>query len=249
MRTRDSLAFAIPTILLAACGGAGGSTDIESTLRFIDRTDTEIARMMNAAVGSEIFQAQAQIDQFGDTFDPDPCPTVSISGRTATVTGGCTTADGVTIAGMAIVTNPIGWDQPEFEDVGYGDDATYEMIGLSFTQAGYTQSYDGLIERAGDFTSWDADMTTDAFGVQLRSDIYMSCSGGGTSATCRVSNSGLELIGVGGATVSGTQRLTNQMVVTDLTLRGEDTLTVHVENNCIAWQIEGTERQQVCPPQ
>ena len=235
MRTKTTAAFALllagPLGSLAACGGGGGgSTDITPTLRFADRTDTEIARMINAAVGAEMFQAQSQIDQFGDTFDPDPCPQISISGTTATITGGCTTIDEVDIGGSAVVTNPLGWDQI---DVEFGADATYQMTGLSFTQSGFAQRYDGVIEIAGDFRSWDADLTTDSFGVQLRSDIYLSCGGSAARVTCQVTNSGVELIGIGGATVSGTQIVENQMVTTDLTLRGADTLVVHVERNCI----------------
>jgi hypothetical protein len=229
---------------LAGCGGSGGSTDIQPTLRFADRTDTEISRIINAAVGAEMFQAQAQVDQFGDTFDPDPCPQLAISGTTATVTGGCTTADGVAIGGGAVVTNPLGWDQIETT---FGADATYELDGLSFTESGFTQTYDGVIRIAGDFRSWDADLTTDAFGVPLRTDLYMSCSGSATRVTCNVGNSGVELIGVGGATVSGTQRVVDQMVTTDLTLRGVDTLTVHVAHNCIAWTISGTDRHAPGP--
>jgi hypothetical protein len=250
MRTLLTPAFTLPLLmplaLLAACGDeAGGSTDIRGTLRFEDRTDTEIARMINAAVGAEMFQAQARVDQFGDTFDPDPCPNISISGTTATVTGGCTTRDGVVIGGAAVVTNPHNWDQVE---VGFGADAVYEMTDLSFTDGTFTQRFDGRIEIGGDFLSWDADLTTDSFDIQLRSDIYMSCSGNASQATCRVSNSGLELIDVGGATVSGTQRLANNRVTTDLTLRGVDTLQVHVADNCVEWHVEGTSRMSmVCP--
>src|SRR5262245_41804604 len=59
---------------LAACGGGG--TDIDSTLVFADRSDAEIARLINAGTGSDMFSTQSQIDQFGDTFDADPCPAV-----------------------------------------------------------------------------------------------------------------------------------------------------------------------------
>jgi hypothetical protein len=98
--------------VLGACGG-GGSTDIESSLVFADRTDAEILRLINAAAGTDMFFAEAQINQFGDTFDADPCPAVTVEGNVATVTGGCTTSDGTRIDGSAIVTNPLGWDQIE----------------------------------------------------------------------------------------------------------------------------------------
>src|SRR5262245_48131467 len=65
------LMFALP---LAACGD-GGSTDIKGTLRFADRSDLEISRLVNAASGSEGFQAQAFAESYADPFEPtDPCP-------------------------------------------------------------------------------------------------------------------------------------------------------------------------------
>lgn len=241
------LRLALPALALAACGGGvGGSTDVEPTLRFADRTDVEIARLINASVGSEMFQAQSQVDRFGDTFDPDPCPQLAISGQTATVTGGCTTTDGVTIGGGAVITNPIGWDQI---DTGFGDDATYQLDDLSFTESGFTQRFDGVFTIAGDFRTWDADLTTEQQGIAVRSDIYLACSGSATRVTCTLGESGVELVGVGGALVSGNQRVENQKVSTDLTLRGADTLTVHVADNCIEWSISGTDRHQpqICP--
>src|SRR5690348_6817285 len=92
-------------LLVAACGGGGGSTDIEPTLRFADRTDTEISRLINAAAGTDMFSAQAQVDQLADTFDGDPCPTIAVDGLTATLTGGCTRQDGTEVRGAAVVTN------------------------------------------------------------------------------------------------------------------------------------------------
>ena len=77
-------------LLVAACGG-GGSTNVKPTLKFADRSDTEIAALINAAGGTAMFSAQAQLDQFAGTTDP--CPAVAVSGSTVTLTGGCTTAD------------------------------------------------------------------------------------------------------------------------------------------------------------
>src|SRR5262245_39818225 len=97
-------ALALPVV--AACGG-GGSTDIDSTLRFADRSDLEISRLVGAAGGSEGFQAQSQAEQFADPFgDTDPCPARSFAGDTGTITGGCTTLDGVVYEGSIEVRNP-----------------------------------------------------------------------------------------------------------------------------------------------
>lgn len=239
------LAFAL-LALLPACGDdPGGSTDIQSTLRFADRTDTEIARMINAAVGAEMFQALSRVDDFGDTFDEDPCPAVTVDGKVATAVGGCTTQDGVMITGTAIVTNPPNWDQVETD---FGDDPHYQLDELVFSEQGFTQRFDGEISINGSFTTWDADLVTESFGVALRTDIYMSCSGNASAATCTLGESGLELVGVGGARVSGSQRVRDQELTTDLTLRGADTLTVHVADNCVEWIVEGTGRMSTACP-
>ena len=233
--------FALGSLVLAACGGGGGSTDIDGTLVFADRTDLEISRIISAAGGTDMFLFQGQ---FGDTFDPDPCPTIAVDGDTGTVTGGCTTADGVMITGTATVTNPFSWDQIEYQN---GDDSLYEAQGLTFAQTGYSQTFDGFVRRPSDFTTWDADVTVTQSGVALRSDLYYHCSNP-SAPSCSVSGSGLELIGVGGATVSGKVKvnLDTQESTADYTLKGVDTLTVHITQTCVEWQVEGTDRRSVC---
>src|SRR6185503_3808432 len=67
------------TLALTACGGGGG-TDIDATLVFAERSDAEIARLISAAGGSDLFGAQAQVSQFAN--ETDPCPAVAISGQT-----------------------------------------------------------------------------------------------------------------------------------------------------------------------
>jgi len=240
---RRASALALPWILIA-CGG-GGSTDIESTLVFADRSDAEIARLISAAGGSDMFMAQGQVDQFGDTFDNDPCPTVAVSGDTVTVTGGCTRLDGSEVQGSATITNPLGWDQLEYQ---YGADSFYQFDQLQLIDTGWTQTFDGFVRRSDDFTTWDADVTADTLGMVVRSDLYYHCSNP-SNPSCTLSGSGLELIGVGGARVSGKVTIDTgtQQQVSDFTLQGADKLTVHVAGNCVAWSIEGTGRGATCP--
>ena len=65
------------------------------------------------------------------------------------------------------------------------------------------------------------------------------------NVSCNVSGSGLELVGVGGATLSGHVEQSGS----DFTLEGTDTLTVDItEQRCVGWAIEGTERGMVCAP-
>lgn len=227
---------------LGACG-AGGSTDVDPTLVFAERSETEIARIISAAGGADMFGAQAQVDQFGDTFDADPCPAIEVSGDTATVTGGCTRADGTQVLGAAVVTNPAGWDQIDW----FGGDSRYELHQLAFVTQGATFTYDGFIERRDNFTTWDADLMVTSFGVTVRSDLYYHCENP-SSPSCDLTNSGIELVGVGGALASGNVSIEGQAQVSTFDLRGVDRLRVRIEGGCVAWEIEGTDRRTVCAP-
>jgi hypothetical protein len=233
------IVLAIGVAGAAACGGGG--SDIDRTLVFADRTDAEIGRLISAASGSEMFQAQSQVDQYGDTFETDPCPAIAIDGNVATITGGCTTADGVEIVGSAVVTNPQGWDQIEGD---FSLDTEWVLDGFGYVQTGFSQTFDGEMWRSSDYTSWDADITVDSFGAVVRSDIRYVCTQ--SSQSCRLSGSGVELVGIGGATVSGTVSVEDGS--SEFTLRGVDTLTADITQGCVAWQIEGTDRQMICQP-
>lgn len=249
MKSRYSSALAstlaVPMLALVACGGGGGSTDIDGTIVFADRTDAEVQRFINAAGGVEMFSAISVVDQFGDTFDADPnCPTIAIDGDTATITGGCTrSTDQMMIAGSALVTNPFSWDQIDYN---FGDETHYEMTGFAITQGSFTTTYNGFADRP-DLQTYDADVTVDQMGVALRSDVHYHSNSSGTSIS--ISGSGLELVGVGGATLSGHVNVSSNFEdsTQDYTLSGVDKLTVHVGNNCLAWSIEGTDRGMTCP--
>lgn len=245
MAHRVSIALAVVSAL-AACGDSGGSTDIQPTLRFADRTDAEIARLISAAGGSEMFQAESVFGSYDDSgFDTDPCPGITVSGSTATITGGCTTQDGVVIAGAFTVDNPIGFDQIDWS---FGDDTVYRATGFSLTDGGFTRTFDGELIRTDQFATWDADLTVTLDGVALRSDLYYHCTNP-DNPRCSLSGSGLELPGVGGALVSGSvsvDRAAGRQTAS-FTLRGVDRLTVAIADNCIAWSIEGTDRGMTCP--
>jgi hypothetical protein len=135
---------------VAACGG-GGSTDIEGTLRFADRSDVEISRLVNAASGSEGFQAQAVAESYADPFEPgDPCPARAFAGDTGTITGGCTTQDGDAIEGTITIENPLGWCLVYDESAGwcdmeyegnFGAATTYTFDSFTISQAGFARSF------------------------------------------------------------------------------------------------------------
>lgn len=220
-------------LFVAACGGGG--TDIDATLRFADRSDAEISRLVSAASGSEGFQAQSQVSQFDEPFEPDPCPTIDISGNQVTITGGCTTMDGVAVSGTATISNPLGWGDLEYD---FGADSVYEFSGFAIEQSGFRTAFDGVVRQAASFRELDMDLTMDMMGIAVRSDIYMDCDTSG----CDIEGSGVELVGVGGARVSGSVTVSGQSASSRYTLRGQDTVRVVIENNCVSWQLDGTDR-------
>ena len=232
-------------IALAACGGEGGSTDVQPTLRFADRTDAELVRLIDAAGGTDLFRATGVIDQFGDTFEVEPCPTITIAGSVATVTGGCARNDGTRIEGSGAVDNPIGWDQLDYR---FQDDTLYTFTQFGLGDGQTTQTFDGWLRRTDGLATWDADLTASLLGVTVRSDLYIHCTDP-QHPSCAFTNSGIELVGVGGARVSGTvtASTTGGGQRIDLTLQGADRLTIHSTGTCLGWQIEGTTRGMTCP--
>jgi hypothetical protein len=227
------------SLVLIGCGGAGGSTDVEATLLFADRSDVEIARLVAAASASEGFSAQGQLSQFDDPFEEDPCPTVveDAANLTVTITGGCTTLDDITIEGSATIDNPLGWGDLDYD---FNGASTYEFDGfrMIFAQGSFETAWDGVFTTGASFGSLDLDLTTEQLGVGVRSDLFLDCD----RTECEHGESGLELVGVGGALVSGTIGVAGQTAVGSLTLRGQDTVEVSIANNCVRWELVGTGR-------
>jgi hypothetical protein len=224
-------------LVLVGCGG-GGSTNVKPTLSFKDRTDAELAELINAAGGTDMFMAQSEVDQFAGSTDP--CPAVAASGNTITLTGGCTTQDGTTIAGTAVVTNPVAWDQVMYN---YSDDSDYELTGFALTTGSQTMTFDGRVTISSSFTVYDADLTSSVLGTAIRSDIHYECDQG--SQTCDLSGSGIELVGVGGALVSGSVKV-GQTASASYTLKGTDTLKATVTQGCVAYTISDSTTAKVC---
>ena len=226
--------------VLAACGGtSGGSTDIKGTMVIASHSDTDIARLLSAAGGTDMFSAQAQVESFSPPRT-DPCPAVAIAGTTVTITGGCTTQDGVTIAGSATIDNPTTWDAIQYN---YSKPTVYTFDQLSLTQSGFAQTYAGVTNIEGSFTTYDSDVTTTSMNQVVRADLYYHCS---STMSCSLSGSGIELGGEG-VLASGSLSLQGQTTVAKYTLQGVDKLTATITNGCVAWKIEGTDRQTTCP--
>jgi hypothetical protein len=243
-------------LILLGCGG-GGSTDIDGTLRFSDRSDLEISRLVSAASGSEGFQAQATAESYADPFEPgDPCPARSFAGDTGTITGGCTTMDGVAIEGTIALNNPLNWclvfdTAASWCDMtyegNYNAESSYTFSGFALTQSGFRRSFDGRFTVGSLYETIDMDLVSVQLDVAVRSDIHVEYSGG-RNAT--IDGSGVELVGVGGARVSGEVNVSTQTNQTSgsFTLDGADTVQVTLANNCVTWRIEGSQRMfSTCP--
>jgi len=242
-------------LCLAACGG-GGSTDIKGTLRFADRSDVELSRLVNAATGSEGFQAQATAGEYADPFEPgDPCPARTFSGDTGTITGGCTTMDGIALEGSIELVNPLdwcltfdtanNWCDTTYEG-NYNADSRYAFHSFAITQSGFRRSFDGQLTIGALYDHIDMDLTSVQLDVAVRSDIYIEYNNGRNAS---ISGSGIELVGVGGALVDGEINVssTNQ-TSGSFTLDGADTVSVTIANNCVSWKIQGTQRTfSTCP--
>jgi hypothetical protein len=239
---------------LAACGG-GVSTDIDATLKFSDRSDAEISRLVNAASGSEGFQAQATAESYADPFEPsDPCPQRTFAGDTGTVTGGCTTMDGEVLAGSIELQNPLDWclaydTSNNFCDMTYEGNfnagSTYTFHGFAITQSNFTRSFDGHVEVSDLYTHLDIDITSVQLDIAVRSDLEIDYNSNRSADI----GGGVELVGVGGAHVSGEVNVssTNQ-TSGSFTLAGADTVNVTLGNNCVTWRIAGTDRMfSTCP--
>lgn len=241
---------------LIACGDGPGSTDIEGTLLFSDRNDTEISRLVNAASGSEGFQAQSVAESFADPFEPgDPCPARAFSGDTGTITGGCTTLDGAVLAGTITIQNPFNWCLELDEANGFCDTeyegnfvaaSVYTFDGFTITQSGFARSFDGVLSSATTAGVIDMDITSSQLEIAVRSDIHAEREG---TRSVNITGSGVELIGVGGALVDGEINVNEANATSgSFTLVGADTLQVALEGNCVSWNIEGTDRMySTCP--
>ena len=225
--------------MVAACG-SGGPSDIAPTLRLADRSDAELARLVSAAGGTDMFAAQAQVDQF--SFATDPCPAIALAGNSATITGGCTTTGGVAVDGTATIANSPTWSQTAYN---FGADTTYDLHGLTLTEATIVQTFDGSIRMTDGLATWDANVTATMLGIAVRSELSIHCDRG--SQSCSLSSSGLELVGAGGVYVSGTVAVSGMTASAQLALHGADTLTATITNGCIAYQISGSARAKACP--
>jgi hypothetical protein len=204
-------------VLVVGCGSSAPTTDIAPTLRFADRSDAEINALVCGAATNDLLVAYVMLHQF-ETSD-DPCP--GVQGNTPT--GGCTTANGTAITGSVTVSH---------------DGTRFDALTLtnSFVAETWNGSFGGH------------DLTVERAGISVREDLNYTCvdlvdceEANVCHSMCTAESSGVELVGVGGALVTGTwyyeARSEAHLVAPTLELVGEDTLTVDGPGAMGMWKV------------
>lgn len=231
---------------LAACSGTPAhKTDVKPTLSFAALDDATLTRLVQAAAGADIFAAQSQVEQYSTSNGS--CPVIGVLGSSVTLTGGCTDTSGVMLEGAAFIDNPTSWEGVPYDA---SQPTVYTFQQLTVTTASTMQSYNGLVSLLDGMSAYQADLDATVQGVTVRSDLYLQCTTAGTTQiSCRLSTSGVELSGQGGALVSGTivESALGSQLTANLMLDGVDTLTGSIAQGCVAWTISDSSNAKTCP--
>jgi hypothetical protein len=157
----------------------------------------------------------------------DTCPTWSTSGDITTWQGGCTSSNGVAITGTATT-----WRSD------YILHGTFDAWTIGNT------SYSGTAVWMDPLLARDSDLTVDIDGIAVRSNLSISCQPEPDCdnlcvVDCTPEGSGVELVGIGGALVSGTW---TDVTYGDIATLASRTVTLHGADTLIAdntgWLIE-----------
>src|SRR5207237_2395503 len=126
------------------------------------------------------------------------------------------------------IDNPLGWGDLDYD---FQSDSVFVASQLSIEESGFRRTFDGTFRVGATDDDRDMDLTTELIGVAVRSDIYMDCDRSG----CDLGASGVELVGIGGARVSGSIGVNGTQTSGSLTLKGADTVKVTIASNCVSW--------------
>jgi hypothetical protein len=233
---------AIGLVFLISCSSDG----IAPSVRFTTLEDGEVTRLVSAALGLDAAQAVREFDTTAELVEG--CPIVTHSDNVTTLAGGCTTAEGFPVTGLA--RRIIEPDAARYE---------FEAFVIPITKT-IRVSFDGAVElsrkyggRADEYGERTIDLLVEDPDHAVRSVLQFSCE---RDEGCRtderivgITSSAVELIGRGGALVAG--RVGPWDVHT--TIRGLETVEVFMAGfggDCVSWRIVDTERSDApfsCP--
>jgi hypothetical protein len=221
----------IAVFVVVGCSSSPHTTDVAPTLRFADRSDAEINALICSAASNDVLVADAMV--FAFEMPSATCP--GVQGNTPV--GGCTTASGTAITGS--VTSSY---------------AGTRFDALTVTRPASAETWNGSLG----FGS-GPDLTVGRAGISVREELNYTCvelvdceEGMVCRQMCTSESSGVELVGVGGALVSGTwvyeARDSAHLVGANLELVGEDTLTAF--GGALAkgsWRVGSRSGEFTCP--
>jgi hypothetical protein len=230
MRNRCAVAVAIAVLWTAACGEDLG---IDATLTQEALEDATILELVSAASGYEAEQAVHSLVYLRDQMNDDPlCPSVVEDTATATVTltGGCTTHDGISVIGSAQAIRHPGWGNDGTQVARY----TFDSFRISGPFPSFV--YDGTIEWGP--TSLEMDLHIDTSDHVIVARGTRACE---NTSSCTL-NAGVQLLDAGGALASGSLNGTWR-------LQGADVVEVtHDSSGCAHVHIVGGREVPVgCP--
>jgi hypothetical protein len=216
------------TVLVVGCGSSAPTTDIAPTLRFADRSDAEINALICGAATDDFLVSDVMLSELGMST----CPSV----QGDTLVGGCTTVNGTAITG-SVARSYAG--------------TRFDALTIT-TKAASTVTWNG----SRGFGN-SPDLTVEREGISVREQLNYTCvdlvdceESNTCRQMCTSESSGVELVDVGGALVSGTWKYDAMpdphLVDTHLRLVGEDTLTAvgDVEGS---WQVGSRSGRFACP--
>jgi hypothetical protein len=232
-------------VLLASCGDG-----IAPSLRFTPLENEDVTRLVAAALGVDASRAVRAFEK--NAASVDGCPFVTQSDTVTTLTGGCTTAEGFPVSGLARrVVEP--------------DVLRYEFDAFVVPEHGTRFSVDGVVElskklppdpfRADEYGEHAIDILVEERERAVRSHLRFTCvrdEGCRSDEISGLTSSAIELVGSGGALVAGRGYLGLDVDV-DMTILGLETVEVLVVKgfrDCLHWRIVGTDRSDApfgCP--
>lgn len=240
--TRLSYSFLTAALLnLAACG------DDPEPAKFSSATEVQKLRAVSAGGSMD-----GQIGLFFGSIlvglpDDSACPTISRSGDTTTITGGCTDDSGDRFLGSITAKNVPGFIGGPEHDPSKPSVITFDGFGIDdVSDENDDMSMEGSVTLNTD-QSFTANLTTDFGGVEVHSNATWRRSGELLAADA---GGNIEVTGLGAADIKGSWSMSNENPAGALELHGADVLKADFgnlnANGCVPLTVDGTAAGELC---